>query len=154
MGWRRRCGWRRVPPRNLPRVALVARAPGTCLTIFWQPSANLWEVTCELPPPALPPEAVKADIAQLIGDILPVGCPKPQVNRDREHLPVWKRGRGWGGCPPGSKILPPRQTCCFSSCKHRFVICFPGERRQLGPSGFLLAFDLELAPGEPDGTGR
>lgn len=122
MGWRQMrvaAGPTEKPPvrSSWRRQLLFARAPGTCCTIFLAAKCQ-----CQIPLPVLPPKAVKAGIAPLIGDTLPVRYPKPEVNKDGEHLHIWKKGRGWmEDCPPGSKLLLPRQICCLSSCERQQI---------------------------------
>ena len=56
------------------------------------------------------PKAVKADIAQLIGDILPTGYPKPEVDRDGEGAPAHlEEGKEDGGLSPRKQtpLSPP-----------------------------------------------
>lgn len=138
-----RCSWR--------RQLLFARAPGTCCTIFLAAKCQ-----CQIPLPVLPPKAVKADIAQLIGDILPVGYPKPEVNKDGEHLHIWKRGRRWRTVPQEANSFLPARSAAFRAVNvSRYTICYLLPRRvAIARTLGFLVFDLELALGEPDGAGR
>lgn len=85
-----------------------------------------------------------------------MGSPKPEVNRDGEHLPIWERERGWGAVPQEAKsLLPARSAAFLAATISRDVVCYLLPRRAAiaWTLGFLV-FDLELAAGEPDRVGR